>query len=41
VLGLTIGSAASVGWEERPVERERVGVTRGDGLVWLGWLFVK
>ncbi len=41
VVGLAVGLAASVGWEERPVERERVRVARWEVLVGLGWLMVE
>ncbi len=41
VVGLAVDAAISVGWEERPVEREWVRVTRGEVLVGLGWLIIK
>jgi hypothetical protein len=41
MVGLAIGLAASVGWEERPVEWEQLHVARGEVLVGLGWLIVK
>ncbi len=41
VVGLAIGLAASIGWEERPVEQERVRVAREEVLVGLGWLVNK
>ncbi len=41
VVGLTVSSDSSIGWEKHPVERERVRAAMGDVLVWLGWLIVK
>ncbi len=40
-VGLDVGSAASVGWVGRPVERKRVQEAMGEVLVGLGWLIVK